>query len=81
MSYAKLRGRIKEKFGTNASFAEALGMDSSSLSAKLNNGSPWKREEIELACELLGIPIDKVHLYFFTQKVGISQQGEENAAI
>jgi hypothetical protein len=73
MSYAKLRGRIKEKFGTNAAFAEAMDIDASSLSAKLNNGSPWKREEIELACELLEVPIEEVHLYFFTQKVGKSQ--------
>lgn len=75
MSYGKLRGRILEIFGTNEAFAKALGIDPSSLSAKLNNKSPWKREEIEKACELLEIPIEDVHLYFFTQKVGISQQG------
>lgn len=66
MSYAKLRGRIKEVFGTNEAFAEAMEMDSSSLSAKLNNRSPWKREEIEKACMLLNIPIEEVYLYFFT---------------
>lgn len=76
MSYAKLRGRIIEVFGTNAVFAKAMDIDPSSLSAKLTNKSPWKREEIEKACELLGIPIEQVHLYFFTQKVGISQQNE-----
>ena len=74
MSYAKLRGRIKEYFGTNLLFAEAMGMDGSSLSAKLNNKTPWKREEIELACNLLEIPIEEVYLYFFNQKVGKSQQ-------
>jgi hypothetical protein len=66
MSYAKLRGRIREVFGTNEAFAEAMEMDSSSLSAKLNNKSPWKREEIEKACILLNIPIEEVYLYFFT---------------
>ena len=74
MSYRKLRGKIREVFDRNEDFAKALGMDPSSLSAKLNNGSPWKREEIQEACELLGIPIEDVHLYFFTQKVGNSQQ-------
>ena len=74
MSYGKLRGKILEVFGTNECFSNALGIDPSSLSAKLNNKSPWKREEIEKACELLGIPIEEVYLYFFTQKVGISQQ-------
>ena len=65
MSYSKLRGKIKEVYGTNEKFAEAMGMDLSSLSAKLNNKSPWKREEIEKACGLLGIPIEEVYLYFF----------------
>lgn len=74
MSYAKLRGRIKEIFGTNLPFADAMDMDSSSLSAKLNNKSPWKREEIEKACLLLKIPIEEVYLYFFSQKVGKTQQ-------
>lgn len=74
MSYSKLRGKIKEVFGKNENFANALGMDLSSLSAKLNNKSPWKREEIEKACDILGICIEDVHLYFFNQKVGISQQ-------
>jgi hypothetical protein len=73
MSYAKLRGKIREVFGTNEAFAKAMDMNPSTLSAKLNNGSPWNREEIEKACELLHIPIDQVHIYFFTQKVGISK--------
>ena len=67
MSYAKLRGKIREVFHTNEAFAEAMGMNPSSLSAKLNNLSPWKREEIEKACELLDIPIEEVYLYFFTR--------------
>lgn len=74
MSYAKLRGRIIEMYGTNAAFAKALEIDPSSLSAKLLNKSPWKREEIEKACDLLNIPIEDVYKYFFTRKVGISQQ-------
>ena len=65
MSYSKLRGKIREVFGNNKSFADAIGMDLSSLSAKLNNKSPWKREEIEKACTLLRVPIEDVYLYFF----------------
>lgn len=74
MSYPKLRGKIREVYGINEKFANAMGMDLSSLSAKLNNKSPWKREEIEKACELLDVRIEEVHLYFFSQKIGISQQ-------
>lgn len=63
--YSKLRGKIREVFAVNENFAKAMGMDLSTLSAKLNNKSPWKREEIEKACEVLQIPIEDVHLYFF----------------
>lgn len=69
MSYAKLRGKIREVFGSEAAFAAAMGMNPASLSAKLGNKSPWKREEIEKACQLLGIPICEVHLYFFSREL------------
>lgn len=65
MSYSKLRGKIKEVYFSNKNFAAAMAIDLSTLSAKLNNNSQWKREEIVKACELLDIPIEEVHLYFF----------------
>lgn len=65
MSYAKLRGKIREVFGTNERFAVAMGMNPATLSAKLNNKTQWDREEIEKACKLLGISIEEVYLYFF----------------
>ena len=68
MNYSKLRGKIREVFAVNENFAKAIGMDLSSLSAKLNNKSPWKREEIEKACSLLHIPIEDVYLYFFSKE-------------
>ena len=68
MSYSKLRGKIKEVFGRQDSFAEAMKMDSATLSAKLNNKTPWKDDEIVKSCELLGIQITEVHEYFFCAK-------------
>ena len=73
MSYDKLKGRIIEVFGTQLAFAVAMDIHPSSLTAKLKNKTPWKREEIEKACELLSIPFEQVHLYFFTPKVENSQ--------
>lgn len=73
MSYAKLRGRIVEIYGTQEGFASAMNMDKATMNQKLNNKSPWKREEIEKACGLLNIPIEEVHLYFFTSKVAKTQ--------
>ena len=65
MSYAKLRGRIREKFGTQDAFARVLDMDPSTLSGKLTGKTEWTRAEIEKACVLLEIPLAEAHLYFF----------------
>ena len=65
MSYAKLRGRIVEKFGSQSAFAEAMGWRKALVSAKLNNKSEWSFPEVMKACELLEIPLKEAHLYFF----------------
>ena len=62
----KLRGRIREKFGTQEAFADAMGMSNTTLSAKLNRKTDWKRQEIETACRLLGIDAECIPVYFFT---------------
>ncbi len=64
-NYSKLRGKIKEVFGSQDAFSVEMGMDRSTLSLKLNGKSDWTRLEIEKACLLLGIPIVEVHDYFF----------------
>lgn len=74
MSYSKLRGKIREVFGTQEAFASEMGMDCSTLSLKLNGKSEWTRLEIEKACDLLFIPVVEVHLYFFAAKVWNSKQ-------
>lgn len=68
MSYAKLRGKIREVFGTQEAFAEAMGMSTVTLSQRLNNKVEWKTNEIAMACELLGIPLEEVAAYFFYRK-------------
>lgn len=68
MSYAKLRGRIVEKFGSQGSFAAAMEWREALLSAKLNNKSEWTFAEVMKACELLGISLSEAHLYFFCAK-------------
>ena len=68
MSYAKLRGRIVEKFGSQSAFAKAMGWRKALLSAKLNNKSEWRFPEVMKACELLGISLSEAHMYFFCAK-------------
>ena len=71
-AYDKLRGLIKEKFGTQDEFAKSLGMSRTSLNLKLNNASEFSQKEIIRAANLLGITLSEVDEYFFTLKVKIS---------
>lgn len=68
MSYAKLRGRIVEKFGSQGAFAAAMDWREALLSAKLNNKSKWEFSDVMKACGLLEIPLSEAHLYFFCAK-------------
>lgn len=63
--FAKLRGLIKEKYGTQGSFATAMEIDDSTLSKKLNEAGEWTRTEMETAGKLLGIPLEELHLFFY----------------
>lgn len=65
-NYAKLRGKIREVFGTQDAFAAAMEMDRSTLSLKLNGKSDWTLPEIDKSCALLYIPVADVYKYFFT---------------
>lgn len=68
-NYAKLRGRIKEIFGTQEAFAKAIGISSASLSQRLNNVLEFTQEEIFNSCEVLKIPLTDMMSYFFTKIV------------
>lgn len=68
MSYSKLRGKIREVFGIQETFAIAMGMNPATLSAKLNDKVDWTITEMEKACKLLGIPLMEMHFYFFCPK-------------
>lgn len=65
MKYAKLRGRIKEKYGRQEDFAKKMEMSRGTLSLKLCGRRDWTRAEIVKACGLLDIPIEGVPAYFF----------------
>ena len=63
--YKKLRGKIREVFGTEKQFAKALGISSTSLSLKFNGEASFKQSQIRRCCELLGIPVKEIGQYFF----------------
>ena len=70
--YAKLKGRIVEIFGTQESFADAMGVSVTAINQRLNGSVEWKTPQIVKACELLHIPLEDAHLYFFVEKILIS---------
>lgn len=65
MSYDKLRGRIREKYKTEAAFADHIGMNRTSLSLLLNGNREWKRKDMETVCIALGISLADMGEYFF----------------
>ncbi len=68
-NYSKLKGKIVEKFGTQAAFAKALGVSQRTLSLKMQSKIYFRQDEINKAMHLLGIPLDDAREYFFTPKV------------
>lgn len=52
-------------------FAIAMKLSERSLSLKLNGKVGWKDSEIWKAIQLLDIPVEKIHLYFFKEKVHV----------
>lgn len=67
--YRKLRGRIREKFGTQAEFSRNIGLSEVSVSNKLNNVVDWGQDEMSSAIVALDIPFSDIHSYFFTHQV------------
>ena len=51
--FSKLRGRIKEMFGTQTAFANEIPMNDATLSNKLNNNVEFSPKEIIKSCILL----------------------------
>lgn len=72
--FSKLRGRIKEVYGTQTAFAIAMLMNEATLSNKLNNNVEFSPKEILRACLLLSIKLEEIDIYFFTFKVQKNEQ-------
>lgn len=64
MKYAKLRGRIREKFKTQEAFACAINQNPCTVSGKLNGKTKWTREDIIASCEVLDIPLCEAMSFF-----------------
>ena len=70
--YSKLKGKIKEVYNLQSSFANALEISETSLSKKLNNIVTFSQDEIKKAKEILNLSDKEVFEYFFTSKVELN---------
>lgn len=75
--FSKLRGRIVEKFGTAAAFADAMGRSKAWVSARLSNGVHWSSDEIAQACDLLGLAAEDIPDYFYVPEFRFSELSPE----
>lgn len=67
--YSKLRGRIKEKLGTEREFASRIGRTANYVSKVFQNGTYLAQNDISTGAEVLDIPVCEIGVYFFTQEV------------
>ena len=68
-NYNKLKGKIKEKCGSQQQYAILLGLSSSSISGKLNNFISFSQDEISESIKILQLGLKEIGDYFFTTKV------------
>ena len=63
--YAKLRGRIVEKYGTIDAFGDKLNISKVQLSKKMNGKAGFSQADIIQWCDLLDIELNNVGSYFY----------------
>lgn len=71
--YNRLRGRIREKLGTETRFAEAINRSRTQISRVLRNEAYFSQGDITQSVEILDIPQDEIGAYFFTKQVHKSE--------
>ena len=67
--YSKLRGRIKEKLGTEGEFARKIGRTQNYVSNVFRNAAYFYQKDIDTGAEVLDIPASEIGVYFFTPEV------------
>lgn len=68
LKYAKLRGRIVEKYGTQDEFRKKIGISKTAMSKKMTGKTGFSQNDIVKWCELLSIDLQNVSDYFFANE-------------
>ena len=66
-NYSKLLGRMRELGYTQEKLAKAIGLNESTLNAKLNNKGYFNNNLIDKICEVLNISKGDIVPYFYTK--------------
>lgn len=66
-NYSKLLGRMREFGYTQEKLAKTIGLNESTLNAKLNNKGYFKQDEIDKICEVLDISVSEIGSYFYSK--------------
>lgn len=72
--YNKLKGKVKEKIGTQTNLAKKLEIDETTMSNKFNNNTYFTQVEIIKICTILDIKFSDISRYFFNLKVRENEQ-------
>lgn len=64
-TYDKLRGRIIEKYGSQAKFSEALGTSNITVSRKMSGNVGFSQKDMKKWGRLLDIDVSEFGEYFF----------------
>ena len=67
--YTRLRERMRRLKIKGSTMAKAMGITQATFSTKLTHGLPFTQPDILAACGVLGIPVSKLHLFFFQQNL------------
>lgn len=67
--YRKLRGRIKEKIGTEGDFAKKINRSQNYLTNVFNGKSYLGQKDITIIADVLDIQGNEFGIYFFTKEV------------
>lgn len=66
--YAKLRGAIREHFGTEGAYAKAIGRSSNYISKVFQGKSNFSVIDVAKSAEVLGIASEDIGKYFFEKR-------------
>ena len=66
-NYQKLLGKMKECGITQEQLANILNISQVSINNKLRNRSQFKQDEMKSILNILGVKLDHIATYFFSQ--------------